>query len=50
MDGYFKMEKWEEDLIEQTIESLPVYRGIFIRKKALFDALNEAFPDKEKQK
>lgn len=46
------MEKFEEEMIVNIIESLPLYRNCFIRKSQLIKALEEAFPekdDKEKQ-
>lgn len=44
------MEKQEEDLIVAIIENLPTYRGVFIRKSQLIQALEEAFPEKDQEK
>lgn len=42
------MNKEEEKKIEEAIESLPVYRGVFIRKSQLMKRLEEAFPEKKR--
>jgi len=41
-----EQDKQFEDKIAEIIESLPVYRNVFIRKSSLIKQLEEAFPEK----
>ena len=43
------MEKKDEEKIQEIVENLKVYRGVFIRKSELIQKLEEAFPEKDEK-